>query len=185
MAECTKVSSRLQKLVRRSGKSERSLFQATAVFLLGAVSAQAQTNLTAEEQARLAAADSGQAPTATAIELPFEEPFDGKDLAGHWQLLNADKDSFVVENGILLALTSGGKNSLRNADTSNIFELQGVPPEETSILISRASSIRKPVTTKSGWDFGKVRTILLQPIFMCSPRGAVLHCSCGLSPISR
>jgi hypothetical protein len=147
MAECTKVSSRLQKLVRRSGKSERSLFQATAVFLLGAVSVQAQTNLTAEEQARLAAADSGQAPTATAIELPFEEPFDGKDLAGHWQLLNADKDSFVVENGILLALTSGGKNSLRNADTSNIFELQGVPPEGDFDL-----AIKGKLDPKTGYD---------------------------------
>jgi hypothetical protein len=137
----------LRELLRETGKSGRSFLHAIAVFLCSTVALQAQTGLSAEEQARLAAADNGGEALAKVVDLPFEEPFDGKELAAHWQLLNADKDSFVIEDGILLALTSGGKNTLLNPDASNIFELAALPPEGDFDL-----SIKAKLDPKTGYD---------------------------------
>jgi hypothetical protein len=146
MAQSTKAPSSLRKLLRSSGILRHSLFQAGAFLLLSTVSLQAQTALSAEEQARLAAADSEEAP-ATSVSLPLEEPFEGNELAAHWQIVNADPNAFVVEDGILLALASGGKDSLRKKDAGNLFELQALAPDGDFDL-----SIKGKLDPKTGFD---------------------------------
>ena len=58
----------------------------------------------------------------------FVDTFDGVDLGDHWELLNPDPNSYIVENGslsILAAATSG----LTRDDLQNIFRLtKGLPP---------------------------------------------------------
>lgn len=147
MAGCTKGSSALLAFLWRTGTALRLFLQVGALLVLGIAGSHAQTELSAEEQARLAAADNPGAMTAEPVELPFEEPFDGKELAGHWKPLNADKDAFVVEDGIVLALATGGKSSLLNSDSSNIFELQALPPEGDFDM-----SIKVRLDPKTGYD---------------------------------
>lgn len=147
MAESTKRPSLLRKLLRSSEAPGHSLFQAGTFLLLSTLPLLAQTEMSAEEQARLAAADSDKGTLARPVDLPFEEPFDGKGLAGHWKNLNEDKASFVIEDGILLALTSGGKNSLLNPESNNVFELQSLPPDGDFDL-----SIKGKIDPKTGYD---------------------------------
>lgn len=99
---------------------------AGVAFVNAGADARAQT-LSKEEQARLAAADESETP-ATAIALPFADAFEGDGLAAHWQVLNEDRDQYVAERGMLLAVTSGGKDGFDNADARNIYQLQGAMP---------------------------------------------------------
>ncbi|CAN0652927.1 conserved protein of unknown function [Nitratireductor aquimarinus] len=100
---------------------------AGVAFVNAGADARAQM-LSKEEQARLAAADEGKTP-ATAIALPFEDAFEGDGLAAHWQVLNEDRDRYVAERGMLLAITSGGRDGFDNADARNIYQLQGAMPD--------------------------------------------------------
>lgn len=103
----------------------------TGVALLAAVAslpAPAWSELSPEEQARLAAADEGDQPVAT-LGLPFEDPFDGNNPARHWRVLNEDKDRYVVEDGEVLAFTTGGQDRFTVDDGKNVFELQALPPD--------------------------------------------------------
>ncbi|MEM7426052.1 MAG: hypothetical protein AAF441_08150 [Pseudomonadota bacterium] len=58
----------------------------------------------------------------------FVDEFDGGELAGHWEVLNEDQDSYVVEDGNLLALATGGA-SLSKGTASNIFRLKTPLPK--------------------------------------------------------
>lgn len=52
----------------------------------------------------------------------FFDDFNGTELAGHWEIQNPDADAYLVENGHLLAVASGGA-SLDNGDIVNMFKL--------------------------------------------------------------
>ena len=68
----------------------------------------------------------GGAATAFAGE-HFVDEFDGTDLGAHWEVLNEDPDSYIVEDGSLLALATGGAK-LRDGNVANVFRLkQGLP----------------------------------------------------------
>lgn len=62
--------------------------------------------------------------TPTEAETPdlFFDDFNGTELAGHWEIQNPDADAYLVEDGHLLAVASGG-TSLDNGDIVNIFKL--------------------------------------------------------------
>ncbi len=66
------------------------------------------------------------ANAATAAD--FVDEFDGGELASHWEVLNEDQDSYVVEDGNLLALATGGA-SLSKGTATNIFRLKTKLPE--------------------------------------------------------
>jgi len=64
---------------------------------------------------------------ATAEPLLMDE-FDGDSLQAHWEVLNEDPDSYIVENGQLLLIgTSGGQ--LKKGDVPNIMRLKADLPQ--------------------------------------------------------
>lgn len=67
----------------------------------------------------------------------FEDPFDGTDLdAKHWQVINPNPDSYLVENGALLTVSStpGG---LANSDLQNIFKyVDPLPDGDYTVTVS-------------------------------------------------
>ncbi|MEM8812630.1 MAG: hypothetical protein AAGF59_08435 [Pseudomonadota bacterium] len=58
----------------------------------------------------------------------FADEFDGEDLAPHWEVLNADPDSFIVEDGTLLAIATGGA-ALSDGSVANVFRLKESLPK--------------------------------------------------------
>ncbi len=67
-------------------------------------------------------------PTQPVSQSVFLDDFDGTELKPHWSVQNADLDSYIVENGELLAINSdiGG---LDVAETRNVFTLAEALPE--------------------------------------------------------
>ncbi len=66
------------------------------------------------------------AGTAAAEPLLLDE-FDGDSLAAHWEVLNEDPDSYIVEDGQLLMIGSGAAH-LKNGDVPNVIRLKtGLP----------------------------------------------------------
>ena len=64
--------------------------------------------------------------TASAEAL-FVDEFDGDSLSSNWEVLNEDADSYIVEDGKLLIISSGGSH-LNTGTTPNIFRLKaGLP----------------------------------------------------------
>lgn len=60
-------------------------------------------------------------PEAETPDLFFDD-FNGTELAAHWEIQNPDADAYLVEDGHLLAVASGGA-SLDNGDIVNMFKL--------------------------------------------------------------
>lgn len=58
----------------------------------------------------------------------FFDEFEGADLAAHWEVLNEDPDSYVVEDGSLLALATGG-GKIADGTVTNIFRMKDRMPE--------------------------------------------------------
>lgn len=117
-----------------------------AVLMCGASAGFAQTTLSPEEQARLAAADEGGGDEAELV-LPFEDPFDGGALGDQWKVVNEDKDFHVTEDGKVLAITTGGKDGFLAESGRNIFTLQSLPPEGDFDM-----SITGRLDPKTGYD---------------------------------
>lgn len=66
------------------------------------------------------------APEPEIIEF-FRDDFDGEDLADHWDIENPDPDSFIAEDGILLAISSTPAN-LAQGNVRNLFRLNKTLP---------------------------------------------------------
>lgn len=58
----------------------------------------------------------------------FFDDFNGDTLAGHWEVINADADAFLVEDGSLLSIATGGGN-LSTGKVVNIFRLKQKMPK--------------------------------------------------------
>jgi len=58
----------------------------------------------------------------------FHDDFDGDDLSEHWEIINPDPDSFIVENGELLMINSTGA-SFAGENIGNLFNLSKPLPE--------------------------------------------------------
>lgn len=67
--------------------------------------------------------------TGAAAQSPhFLDEFEGTDLGSHWEVLNEDPDSYVVEDGTLLALATGGAK-IADGTVANIFRMKDRMPE--------------------------------------------------------
>lgn len=60
--------------------------------------------------------------------LLFFDDFKGQALAAHWSVQNPDKDAYLVENGELLAIASGGA-ALDKGNVVNLFKLNTALPK--------------------------------------------------------
>lgn len=60
--------------------------------------------------------------------LLFFDDFKGDALAAHWTVQNPDKDAYLVENGELLSIASGGA-ALEKGDVVNLFKLNTPLPK--------------------------------------------------------
>ncbi len=75
----------------------------------------------AEVQQVAQAAPEPAEPTITEV---FRDDFDGEELADHWEVLNPDPDSFIVEDGFLHILTSVELSIYDQSDElPNLFRL--------------------------------------------------------------
>lgn len=104
-------------------KALRPLAAAALLGILIPQPMQAQEQLSEEDKARLAASDGAGAMPSTMLSLPFHDPFDGNQLAADWATLNVNPDKFVVENGGIFVIETGGKARPDNPETDNVFVL--------------------------------------------------------------
>ncbi len=74
----------------------------------------------------LAAMVGSQVPTQAGEQI-FIDNFDGDALASHWEVLNEDADSYIVEDGALLSIATG-VGSLSKGTATNIFRLKNELP---------------------------------------------------------
>jgi hypothetical protein len=109
----------------------------------------ASENLSAEEQARLAAADEAQQvdlPSSDVLELPFEDDFEGRELADHWTVLNSNPNKFIVENSTIFNIASGGDEDFRHEEAENIFQLPAAPEGDFDMTVTGL------LAPKTGYD---------------------------------
>ncbi|MEM8812631.1 MAG: VWA domain-containing protein [Pseudomonadota bacterium] len=87
----------------------------------GFAEAVAEAVTVASEEVAVPAPPAPEPEPASAI--LFLDDFDGEALQPHWHVQNPDADAFLVEEGRLLALASGGA-TLENGDVVNLFRLE-------------------------------------------------------------
>ncbi len=74
------------------------------------------------------AALAGSAILSSATAQVFFDDFNGNELAPHWEVINQDADSYIVEDGTLLSIASGGA-SLSKGNVTNIFRMTQKMPK--------------------------------------------------------
>ncbi|WP_144421154.1 hypothetical protein [Ahrensia marina] len=77
-----------------------------------------QTGDTATNNGNESGSSQTQVPGIAAI----TEEFDGSKLEGGWQIVNEDLNSYLVENGSIFAIATGGKASFENPESANLFK---------------------------------------------------------------
>ena len=136
---------------RPSLRSFTRLMCGVAVMLLtGVCPVAGQDELSDAEKARLAASDGGAGEGQTVgpeIALPFHEPFDGSELSGQWSVQGQDKDQYVLENGAVFVVQSGGKAHPANETTDNLFTLDGTLPD-----VDFDMSLKVRLDAKTGYE---------------------------------
>lgn len=91
------------------------------------------------------------APAAPTRESVFVDEFDGTALAPHWSVTNADEESYIVENGELLTVSSaiGGADV---PDTRNVFTLTApLPDGDWDAVVTFKAEFK---TTRDRFQFG-------------------------------
>ena len=58
----------------------------------------------------------------------FIDDFNGDNLKSHWEVINQDEDSYIVEDGKLLSIASGGA-TLSKGNVTNIFRMTQKMPK--------------------------------------------------------
>ena len=113
------------------GLNRRIVGLAAAALLASTLAAPAQETLSEEEKARLAASDVviGEEVVLPEVRLPFNDTFDGRELAEDWTVVNENQDKYVPNGGAIFALQSGGKAHPATAETDNIFLVNGIMPD--------------------------------------------------------
>ena len=66
--------------------------------------------------------------TAMAGTQVFLDDFNGDKLSDHWDVINADPDAYIVEDGTLLSIATGG-GGLNTGKVANIFRLKQKMPK--------------------------------------------------------
>jgi Ca-activated chloride channel homolog len=85
-------------------------------------------------------------PVVRASKMIFEDKFDGKDLAGNWEVLNAKPDRYIVEKGELL-MVNPGTVGFGQKDAANIMRLKDELPDGDWDIIVDAK-----LQFQSNWD---------------------------------
>jgi len=126
----------------------RSVLAVAALFLAGPPLAGAQ-QLSEAEKERLAASDVviGAEVVLTELQLPFHDPFDGGALTEHWMALNSDENKYVLEDGAIFVLQSGGTAHPSNEASDNVFVANGIMPDTDFDL-----SLRVKLDPKTGYE---------------------------------
>lgn len=70
----------------------------------------------------------GLSTAAQAGSQVFFDDFNGDKLADHWEVINADPDAYIVEDGALLSIATGG-GGLKTGKAINIFRLKQKMPK--------------------------------------------------------
>ncbi len=65
---------------------------------------------------------------ATAGSQIFFDDFKGDSLGKHWEVINQDQDAYLIEDGSLLIIATGGAN-LSKGNVANIFRLKEKMPK--------------------------------------------------------
>lgn len=127
--ELTNSEALLQQVVDRGGKNEHVAKAADHLAKL----AESQMDVTAAENYRRIAKEFSLRPKAH-----FFDDFDGNSLGKGWEVINRNEDNFVVENGVLLIISSvvGG---LTTDKTENIFRLTNELPPGNWVMTARFS----------------------------------------------
>ncbi|MCK4824716.1 hypothetical protein KA005_53685, partial [bacterium] len=117
----------LQQVVDRGGKNEHVAKAADHLAKL----AESRMDVTAVENYRRIAKEFSLRPKAY-----FFDDFDGNSLGKGWEVINRNEDNFVVENGVLLIISSvvGG---LTTDKTENIFRLTNELPAGNWVMTAR------------------------------------------------
>ncbi|MEX2201767.1 MAG: hypothetical protein WD711_10265 [Dongiaceae bacterium] len=69
----------------------------------------------------------------------FVDEFDAPDLGESWMIVSPDPDKFIVEDGVLLAITTG-PGSLTDATVPNLFQLDQPLPEGDWVMTLQFSA---------------------------------------------
>lgn len=75
----------------------------------------------------LAALAGSSAITKAGSQVFFDDFNDGK-LSSHWEVINQDEDSYIVEDGSLLTIASGG-GALAKGSVTNVFRMTQAMPK--------------------------------------------------------
>ncbi len=81
-----------------------------------------------EEVTQIAQAEPEPTPEPEPV-IWFEDNFDGEDLSEHWEIINPNPNSYIVENGILTVLTTQDKPLSGNDELENVFLLNKGTPD--------------------------------------------------------
>jgi hypothetical protein len=91
-----------------------------------AASDAADADMGEETQAGDIATNNGSEKSSSQTQVPsiaaIKEEFDGSKLEGAWQIVNEDLNSYLVENGSIFAIATGGKASFENPESANLFK---------------------------------------------------------------
>ncbi len=68
----------------------------------------------------------------------FRDDFDGEDLAEHWEIINPDPNSFIVEDGELLMIASEPA-AIAQENVPNVFRLTQGLPKGDWVMTAKAS----------------------------------------------
>lgn len=95
-----------------------------------------------EEQKALAAADRGGTEAGDGrasdamLPLPYQDEFDGDTLGPDWGVIGEAPDKFVVENGVVYQIATGGDDTFRNEGSENIFRLGKAPEGDFDMTLT-------------------------------------------------
>jgi len=96
-------------------------------------SAQTETDVAKAPSSPVAAGGAeGEAQQAEpAFSGSFSDTFEGGEFRAPWSVENPDTDRYLVENGEVLFLVSGGHQLLEEKESVNLLTIPGAMPEET------------------------------------------------------
>ncbi len=75
------------------------------------------------EEPKVVAPPKKKAPKPKEFEEVWRDDFDGEELADHWEVINPDPDSFIVENGVLTVVAASHEPLQGSDKLVNIFRL--------------------------------------------------------------
>ena len=99
------------------------------------------------------------APKALEPKEYFRDDFDGAELADHWEVLNSNPDTFIVEDGQLL-IVSASPGSLGEDTVANLFRLNIALPKGDWVMSVKGAvlEIGGYQTVMITWHFGRSRS---------------------------